>query len=235
MNMLSPFSDPSSERGSSLFIILFAVALFAALTYAISQQRNGPAALSSEKLRLLAGDVMDMGNSLADATSRLRLRRIPNTTISFENDSVAGYTNAACTEDACKVFAYDGGGKDWEKPSPDINQGTDWGFTGDIAIQDIGTTDADLVAILPHLSESLCNQINMMIGLYGSAGTPPVLATVTANKFTGTYHATPSIVSGTSINGQKSACIKVTTASGTAVSGSPLNNTYLFYQVLESR
>lgn len=233
--MVSPFSDHTSERGSSLFIILFAVALFAALTYAISQQRNGSASLSLEKLRLLAEDVMDMGNGMADATSRVRLRRIPDTAISFENDSVAGYTNAACTEEACKIFAYDGGGKDWEKPSSDVNQGTDWGFTGDIAIQDIGTTDADLVAILPHLSEALCNQINMMIGLYGSTGTPLVVAAVPANKFTGTYHATPSVVSGTYVNGQKSACIKVTTASGTAVSGSPLNNTYLFYQVLESR
>ena len=235
MNMLSPFSDHSSERGSSLFIILFAVALFAALTYAISQQRNETASLSSEKLRLLAGDVMDMGNGLVDATSRLRLRHVPNTTISFENDSVAGYTNVACTESTCKIFAYDGGGTDWEKPSSDINQGTDWGFTGDIAIQDIGAGGADLVAVLPRLSETLCNQINIMIGLYGSTGSPPVVATVTANKFTGTYNATPSMVSGTDINGQKSACIKVISLSGTAVPGSPLSNTYVFYQVLESR
>lgn len=216
-------------------MILICIVLFAALSYALSQQRNEGSALSSEKIRLVSGDVIDMGNGLSEATTRLRLRRVSEDHISFQNDHVAGYTNPACTGDECKIFSYDGGGKEWETPSPDINQGTDWGFTGDLAIQDIGTGNADLIGILPRLPEAVCNQINRMIGLYGNAGTPPVVASITANKFTGSYNATPTLVSGAVFNGQMSGCIKVTAASGSAVSAGPLNNTYVFYQVLESR
>ncbi len=216
-------------------MILICIVLFAALSYALSQQRNDGKALSSEKIRLVSAEVIDMGNSLSEATARLRLRRIAEDHISFQNDHVAGYTNPVCTSDECKIFAYDGGGKEWETPSSDTNQSTDWGFTGDLAIQDIGTSQADLVGILPGVSEAVCNQINRMIGLYGNTGTPPVVASITANKFTGSYNATPTPVSGAVFNGQTSACLKVTSASGSAISGGPLSNSYIFYQVLDSR
>ena len=97
-------------------MILIAVALFAALSYALSQQRDGTKGLSTEKVRLLASDVIDMGNGLADANARLRLRRIADTAISFENSTVIGYINPNCTDDSCKIFAFDGGGRDWENP-----------------------------------------------------------------------------------------------------------------------
>lgn len=225
----------SSQSGSSLLIILVAVALFAALSYVISQQSNSSSSLSNEKIRLIASDIIDMGNKLSDSTARLRLRQISNTKISFENSNVAGYTNAACTTDLCKIFTFDGGGKDWETPTPDVNGGVDWGYTGDVAIKNIGSDDADLVAILPELSLDICNRINTLIGIYGAGGTPTVLAAVTANKFTGAYAGVPVSITGVDIDGQKSACIQITAANGTAFTGAPLANTYVFYQVLEAR
>lgn len=225
----------SSQSGSSLFIILIAVALFAALSYAISQQGSSVGPISSERIRLLASDVIDMGNKLSDSVARVRLRQVSNTKISFENTIIAGYTNAACTTDSCKIFTFDGGGKDWETPTPDINSGIDWGYTGSVAIQNIGGDSADLVALLPNISQDICNRINTLIGIYGSGGTPTVLAAVTANKFTGAYAGVPVSITGAQIDGQKSACIQITTASGTALTGAPLANTYVFYQVLEAR
>ncbi len=224
----------SSECGSSLFIILIAVALFAALSYAMSQRGDSGAALSAEKIRLAASDVIDMGNKLADSTARLRLRNVLQTQISFENSSVAGYANPNCSVDNCKIFAFDGGGRDWETPTNDINNGVDWGFTSGVAIRNIGTDSADLIAVLPGLSLGICNRINMMIGLYDVSGVPSVFAAVTANKFSGTY-GVPTTLTDAQINGQKSACIQITTASGTAFTGAPLSNTYVFYQVLEAR
>ena len=223
------------QLGSSFLIILIAVVLFAALSYAISQQSGSVAPLSSERIRLLASDVIDMGNKLSDSVGRLRLRQVSNTKISFENSIVAGYTNSACTTDSCKVFSYDGGGRDWETPTPDINEGVDWGYTGSVAIKNIGSDNADLVAFLPNISLDICNRINTLIGIYGSGGAPTVLAAVTANKFTGAYAVAPVSVTGAQIDGQKSACIRITAASGTAFVGAPLANTYVFYQVLEAR
>ena len=107
----------SAQNGSALIMILVAVALFAALSFAISQQSDSGKALSSEKIRVLASDVLDMGNKMSDTIAQLRLRGVPAAQLSFENDIVANYENPACTVDKCKIFAYAGGGRDWEIPT----------------------------------------------------------------------------------------------------------------------
>lgn len=231
----SPRPASSSQSGNAFFMVLLAVSLFAALSYAISQQRDSGANLSKERTRLLASDVLDMGNKYSDAISQLRLRRVSNTKISFDNTIVVGYTNATCTDDTCKVFAFDGGGKNWETPAPEISGGEEWGFTGDLAIENIGTTDADLVAVLPKLSLAICNRINMLIGLYGVTGAPPSFSGVVANKFTGTYAVIPIPLSDSLIQAQKSACVEMAAPSGTAFSGSLPDPTYVYYHVLDAR
>ena len=225
----------SSQTGSSLLIILIVVALFAALSYVISQQRESGKSLSNERTRLLASDVVDMGNKLSDSVARLRLRQIPNTKISFENSVVSGYTNAACTTDTCKVFAFDGGGRDWETPTPDINSGKEWGFTSDWDIKNIGSDASDLVAFLPNVTLDICNRINILIGLYATGGSPTVIAAATANKFTGAYAGAPVSITGAQIDGEKSACIEISAPAGTAFVGTPYSTDYVFYQVLEAR
>lgn len=230
MNMLSL----KSQRGSALFMILFGVALFAALSYALSQGRNSVNGLSVEKIRLISTDIIDMGNTLKESTARLRLRQVANTDISFQNGTVAGYINPGCSVDSCKVFAYDGGGIDWETPTNDVNGGVDWGFTGDVAIKNIGADDADLVALLPRLPEAVCNRINVLLNLYGEGGSPTVIAAVPADKFIGTYSATPTILTDSIIDGKTSGCIRITGPSGTAFSSSTAGM-YVYYHVLLSR
>jgi len=225
----------SSQHGSALFIILIAVALFAALSYAMTQNNGSAAGLSAEKIRLLSSDVMDMGNKLSDTIARLRLKGIKNTQLSFENSVVTGYTNATCVTDACKIFLYSGGGLDWEIPVTEVNKGENWAYTGDLAIQNVGTTDADLVAILPDVSLTICNRINMMLGVYDATGTPPNLSGINANKFTGTYAGVAVNISNSLIQGRKSACIKFTTATGSAFSAMGGRVFYAYYQVLEER
>lgn len=225
----------SSQSGSSLFIILIAVALFAALSYAMSQSNNATASLSSEKIRLLASDVIDMGNKRADAVSRLRLKGVKNTQLSFENPIVDHYDHAGCVTDKCRVFAYDGGGLDWETPASEVNTGSNWAFTGDLAIQNVGTTEADLVAILPDLSLTLCNRINMLLGVYDATGTPPNFTGIGADKFVGAYIGVPVNISNALIQGRKSACIKLTSSTGTAFSALASRTFYAYYQVLEER
>lgn len=238
--MLSLTPSPSrNETGSGLFVILFAIALLAALTYAISQQSSGTMGLSEEKVRLLASDVIDMGNGLSETTARLRLHKVSDTELSFENSIVAGYTNTNCTDETCKIFSYDGGGKDWETPVPEISEGKNWGFTGSLAIKNIGTDAADLVAILPGLSQTLCARINVSLGVHDANTAVPSVAAMPASKFTGTYLGPPlgmpTMITSALTDGQKSACLKVTSATGSAVSGTPLNDKYIYYQVLSER
>jgi len=228
-------SQRISQRGSALFMILIAVALFAALSYAVSQQRESGVALSTEKIRLYAGDVLDMGNKMADTVGQMRLRKIQNTQLSFENTIVTGYTNTTCLTDMCKVFAYNGGGRDWETPVADINKGADWSYTGDIAVQNIGTTNPDLVALLPMVTLTICNRINSLIGITGASGPPPEFTGVIANKFTGVYAAAPFDMADPVIQGQKSACVSLKASSGTALSALVGSAGYVYYHVLDAR
>lgn len=222
-----------SQSGFGLFTILIAAVLFAALTYAISNMGTGAKNLSSEKIRVSASEIIDQGNRIADAVSRLRLRNIPSTKVSFENTVVAAYVNAACSSDSCKVFAYDGGGLDWETPPPNINGGEDWAYSGDLAIENIGTGEADLVAVLPNINSDVCTRINVDLGIHAASVAPPVIATVTVAKFTGTYNGTPIAVSDPLIAQQKSGCIQATALGGSAVTAAA--NAYVYYQVLIAR
>ena len=227
-------SMASSQNGSALTIILITVALFAALGFALSQQGDTAKGLTAEKSRLLVADVIDMGNKMSDTVAQLRLRGVKASQISFANAVVTGYNNLACTTDKCKIFAFDGGGRDWEKPVSEINGGLDWSYTGDLAITNIGGADADLVALLPKLSLDLCNQINKALGLTDAAGPPPSFSSAAANKYTGSFSATPSVISNAAINGQKSGCISLSSPSGTAFDAFT-GSAYVYYQILEAR
>lgn len=216
-------------------MILFAVALFAALTFALSQQGDSGKALSSERLRLLASEVVDMGSKMSDTVAQIRLKRVPLENISFQNEIVDHYDNLNCTTDTCRVFVFAGGGRDWETPSPDISNAIDWGYTGDLHIKDVGTDAADLVALLPNLSEQLCNRINIMLGHYGNSGTPPTISAVAANKFTGTFASAPVEISGTDIDGHTSGCVRILSHSGTAFASGVPAAPYTYYEVLAAR
>lgn len=222
----------SAQCGSALFMILIAVALFAALSFAISQQGDSGKSLSSEKTRLLASDIFDMGNKMVDVVAQMRLRGVGINQISFTNTIVTGYNNPACTTDKCKIFVYDGGGRDWETPAPDINGGTDWFYTGSLNIENMGTTAADLVAILPNLSLSLCTQLNNMVGITPA---PSQFNSVVVDKFIGTFAAVPANLSGANVQGKISGCIKLDTPGGTAIEPSLPTSFYAYYQVLGPR
>lgn len=210
-------------------MVLIAVVLFAALSFVISQQSDSGKALSSEKTRLLASEVLDMANKMEDSVSVVSLHNPAGTSISFENPVMAGYVNPLCSTDNCKIFAPTGGGRDWETPVPEISK-YDWVYTADIAVRNIGTDQADMLAILPDISETLCNQINSMLGL---TGTIPAFNGVIVNKFAGIYPMVPYNITDVFVDGHKSACIKLNSPTGFA--GVTATNFYVFYHVLKAR
>lgn len=225
---------PNPQSGSTVFYILIAVVLFAALTYALTRGADSGKNLSAEKTRLLASELIDTGTRYSEAVSRLRLKGVADTNLSFEHG--VDYVNAGCTTDTCKIFSFNGAGLEWEDAPANVNTGQAWGFTGDIAIDEIGTTTADLVAVLPGLTLDVCHRINVLTGIEAESASPPIFATATlANKFIGTYNGSPVTINTASLKGKKSGCVQIVSLSGTAVTGSPLSQTYTFYQVLMAR
>ncbi len=100
------------SRGNALFLILIAVALFAALSYAVTKSDRSGKGVEKEQAVLLASSFMEHGAQVAAAINRLKL--INNCTddqISFENsvDTATDYANPNAPADKrCHVFHPDG-------------------------------------------------------------------------------------------------------------------------------
>lgn len=183
----------SSEKGSALFFILIAVVLFAALSYAVSNMMRGgmsggSTSISQEKTNIYAGEVLDYGRTIRQAVQGLRISNgCRDTEISFENNIEAGYTNGVNTD--CQVFHADGANAVWVSPGADINDGSEWLFNGSNIVDEVGTTSADLILVLPNISELVCTEINDVSSI-PSIGTD---TTINFSKFTGSYTAVETI------------------------------------------
>jgi hypothetical protein len=231
------------QHGNVLFLILIAVILFAALSYAVTQSNKGGGSDARKEKSSLAGNqILNYANSVNAAVMALRISRgCDDTQISFENPIVSGYENAnAPLDKRCHVFDPAGGGLAYQKP-PVGSQTVQTGyvFTGGILYQDIGTTcfsDArcmDLSVAVMDIDKEVCAAINR--GLFGEQAIPfhEIWAwnPNSSGYFTGTYRndwaaaPTTSHPASSYITGKPTACYQ-------------FDNTpprYLFFSVLIER
>lgn len=222
----------SSQRGSAFFYILLAVVLLAALAFAIASSLRGNSSFSSENTKVLASDVIASGTRMKEAVDRLKLRGVAENALSFENSFVAGYANATCTTNACKIFNSEGGGLGDETPTSGILTGSyNWGFTGNVSIMNVGTNAKELIAFLPGISAEVCGQINKLTRTDGATVTPSLATWNSVDKYTGSYNFGPTVAVADFV-GVKSGCGLTIGLNGTAVTGSPLANVYTYYVVL---
>ncbi len=169
--------NKSAESGNIFFYILLAIVLFAALSYVASQgNRGNTSTLTDQQAKLAAQEIIEYGQTVANAVQKLRLRGCTDTQISFENDVVSGYGNVnAPTDNSCHVFKIEGGGLNWANPPPAFyNETAPWFsgkyfFYGETVWAENGTTCAnstcaDLIMGL-HVSDSFCEIFNDSLGL----------------------------------------------------------------------
>lgn len=184
----------SSESGNILFYILIAVALLAALSYAISKSNTGSTTqLNSERSRLAATEMLEYATILGNAASQLRLRGCKLTEISFAG-ATGSYANAnAPTDNTCHIFHASGGGISLQAPPEAalVTTTTPWVFSADMEINGVGSTCAadgcaDLVAYIPGVKDSVCDAINELSGI-DSPATRPVQNDASYGTFQGTY------------------------------------------------
>src|SRR3954466_10752008 len=68
-----------AERGNALFLVLIAVALFAALSYAITQSgRGGGSGITNEQAQLVAARIIQMANDTRTGIQRMTLTGTAN-------------------------------------------------------------------------------------------------------------------------------------------------------------
>lgn len=185
-----------NQRGNVLFLILIAVVLFAALSYAVTQSSRGGGDASSEKESIQVSQLFQYGTTMSTAMLRMSLRGVGDTDYCFYTGSNnATYNHASCSDDTNNVFHPDGGGVSYQSPPTGVNDGSDWEIIDTAAVWGQGLTDStaasrDVVMVLRQVPDSVCLEINDKVGINVI---PVDNGDLNANLFDGVYTAVDGI------------------------------------------
>ncbi len=188
MQIVSTNKERNGESGNVLFLILIAVALFAALSYAVTQSsRSGGGDAGRETNLINSAQLTQYPAGIRTAIVRMIVGGVDATTLSFNPPSdFDNLTNGGSDPnvEASGVFFPDGGGATYTQAPSEVMAGESlgtWVFNAENEINLVGTTDsgasptaatADIVAFLPGVALAVCNRINEQLGIAGAS--PPV-------------------------------------------------------------
>lgn len=226
-----------NERGNVLFLVLIVAALFAALSYAVTQSSDGSgSSIDYERNEILASDILKYSKTLERGVNTILSNGHSENDISFAHDDLTGYGTYGDSPET-EVFNPQGGGVTLRTfPQASSNE---WIFTGGNVIEQVGgfitwpacdARCAELTVLLPGISEELCLQINDLAGVENPFGTPPAdTHNYNSTKFTGTFTRGNLIGDHTDasnpLNNNRTACFD-RDGNGTV---------YVFYHVLYAR
>lgn len=161
-----------ATSGNALFLILIAVALFAALSYAITQSGRGSGSITQEKIGIDAANIIQYAGTVQAAINRMMVvNKCADTQISFENPNEPTlYANPTSPSDkSCHVFDPNGGNVAWQAAPASTGLSLPYMFSGRNRLilsshtwcADAGAICVQTIAMfLPVASESMCLQIN---------------------------------------------------------------------------
>jgi len=236
-----------SEAGNVLFLILIAVALFAALSYAVTQStRSGGGSADRETSILNSASMTQYPASLRTSLVRMVLAGTNVTEIKFNSPA-----NFPSVDEDELVFHPRGGGAVYQVAPDDLIVGSasgEWTFNANFNIPQIGIDDEsdgnDIIAFLPGIAQNICERVNTELSIDTSGCTTTIgdipdldsaadntdidnLMDESYNFATETGSGNTSTIQGqscTSFTGQPSGCFNDTT--GTR---------FVFYSVLLER
>ncbi len=181
------------NSGNVLFLILIAVALFAALAYAVtSSSRSGGGDISKEKASALASQILNHGIAVRTAVTRMTMNGIAIENLDAyspvyirKNGNVI-MDNSSCVTNNCLIFHPDGGGV-----SPVII-GDSWAINNEgyaltsggwrpghaglqaVSIAGIGSDKMDIILSRSWYSREFCKAFNDFVGVTNPSNLPPV-------------------------------------------------------------
>ncbi|PZQ47452.1 MAG: hypothetical protein DI551_03175 [Micavibrio aeruginosavorus] len=194
-------SQRQSEKGNVLFLILIAVALFAALSYVVTQStRSGSGSTESEKNLLSSAQMTQYPTALRTAVIRMILGGTGVEQVHFDVPGSAFFTGTASTN--LLVFHPNGGGASYQQAPADLSatgqNSLSWYFNGNFYVPGIGTDGTsggnDIIAFLPGVSAGVCRKVNEELGI------DPTSSTNSANCSTQTTQYLPVMDSGIDID-----------------------------------
>lgn len=223
----------NKQSGSAIFIILVAVALFAALGYAFMQGNRGSTSMmTNEAAKAYASSIIAYGNDINGALKRMSLRGVQPTQFDFGNTIMqlnngtiitpVGH-NTNCTTETCQVFSSKGGGimpkkapagsvQNTESPgqATAMQEGAWQVYEGNV--DGVGTSASDVIIMSAYIKKDVCIQINNLLGVNNPSGNPPVITT-SVLTYNGSFSATGT-VSGGVVTGASSYCYEISSRPG---------------------
>lgn len=205
------------DNGNVLFLILIAVALFAALSYAVTNStRSGGGNAGREKAGLAAAQIVQYGSAIETAIMRMRLSNgCSENDISFETPLTDyEFEHTPPVADKCKLFSPAGGGVAYQTPetwfdsaSPLYDKPYLFWATSDYAVSQVGTAAPELTISLWGIKKEVCAEINKKLGISDS-DTPPMAGIPNGNiDFIGEYPATAADTIAGDFIGKPVGCI----------------------------
>lgn len=165
-----------NERGNVLFLILIAVALFAALSYAVTQStRSGGGDASNETKLIDVSQLLTTPTVYRSVAQRMILSQGVDGggIIAIDPNNFSGLTAEQRKHD---IYHPEGGGMAYPIPpknmmDPNYDTNT-WALNSENEVKNIGTTTAipdetsvELMVFLPGLKKSVCEGINKKLGI----------------------------------------------------------------------
>ncbi len=182
----------NNESGNVLFLILIAVALFAALSYAVtSSTRSGGGNANNETNLVNTASITQYPASIRTAIIRMQISSgVDPQDLEFNPPSdITG-----CTSVPVCVFDPAGGAAVFATAIADAmedGQQGDWTFNGDFEIVNVGSTTSgnvsgnEIIAFLPGVKEAVCARINLEV--MGSSTIPNTGSSVAGSSSTEGY------------------------------------------------
>lgn len=233
----------AGERGNMLFIILIAIVLIGLLTAAVQYSGSSQnSSIDNETLLLTTGEVQRDASELERAVMFIRENGTSESDIRFaapEMPSAYGTQDASPDNNTNQVFHARGGAAKYRAVPESIlaTAGKTWEFYGGTAIPQVGSNRADLVAVIPDVTQQFCEKINQLNGLSGQpvddgTGTGECIEQGTTAAFGSgsspviTFAASPNTMDDTTFSKKPvlQACVKC-----------ELDDKYYFYHVLMAR
>lgn len=187
-----------SQKGNVLFLILIAVALFAALSYAVTQSSRSGGDASKETNVINTAALTQYPNSVRTAVLRMIIGGIDPLDIYFNKPdefSGGGFTFFVGKESR-GVFHPQGGAASYQQVPANLASAAaaiDWAFTADfeiplLGISAAGSTGNELIAFADGVTENICSRVNKELQQYDGI---PIIATAEtiANERTATTTA----------------------------------------------
>ena len=194
-NTATPTPARYDERGNLLIYVLLGIVLLGALTIAIRNTGGGADNIDREAMIIKFNQIQNHAAEFANGVKDVMASGLSEVDIRFAHPDAPIDYGTITTDPTHQVFGKSGGKATYRTPPEGINDGSPWEFYATSAIPYVGSDRADLIAVLPNVTEGFCQVVTSRLGFdagtqptdNASGASPDCVQGTSSDRFTGTF------------------------------------------------